>query len=78
MKQTQFEDRNKELWLQLETQLQIVTGPQLKEKTHTSIKLEQDFPAHYRQICHHLALARSRGYSQALVNRLEQLVLTAH
>ena len=37
-----------------------------------------DFPAHYRTICRHLAVARSRGYSPVLRRRLEQLVQRGH
>lgn len=35
-------------------------------------------PAHYRQACHHLALARERHYPPALVERLNRLVVQAH
>ena len=37
-----------------------------------------DFPRQYRQLCYHLALARSRLYSQHLIDRLGNLVLRAH
>lgn len=39
---------------------------------------DADFPARYRQICQHLALARDRGYSPQLVGRLHHLVLRGH
>ncbi len=35
-------------------------------------------PAAYRQLCHHLAVARERQYSPALVDRLQQLALGLH
>jgi len=38
----------------------------------------EQLPQRYREICHHLALARDRHYSSTLVERLEQLVLTGH
>lgn len=37
-----------------------------------------EVPRRYREICHHLALARDRHYSTALVGRLERLVLAGH
>jgi len=37
-----------------------------------------EFPALYRQICHHLALGRDRGYSSHLVARLNRMVLRGH
>jgi uncharacterized membrane protein SpoIIM required for sporulation len=39
---------------------------------------EFDFPAALRQLNHHLALARSRHYSQGLIHHLEQLALAGH
>lgn len=37
-----------------------------------------ELPARYREICHHLALARDRQYSSMLIVRLERLVLEGH
>lgn len=37
-----------------------------------------EVPRRYREICHHLALARDRHYSTALVGRLERLMLAGH
>lgn len=37
-----------------------------------------DFPAVYRRICHHLALARGRGYSHEVTERLQRLVQRGH
>jgi len=37
-----------------------------------------EVPRRYREVCHHLALARDRHYSTALVRRLERLVLAGH
>ncbi len=34
-----------------------------------------DYPHAYRQLCHHLALARARGYSQPLIERLNRLTI---
>ena len=38
----------------------------------------EEVPAAYRRLCHHLAVARERHYSPALVARLQQLVLRLH
>ncbi|WLT31945.1 stage II sporulation protein M [Geothrix sp. PMB-07] len=38
----------------------------------------EDAPSSYRQLCHHLAVARERHYSPALVERLQQLALRVH
>jgi len=39
---------------------------------------ESDLPHRYRTLCQHLALARDRQYSPALVERLNRLVIRAH
>ena len=38
----------------------------------------EQVPPAYRQLCHHLAVARERYYSPALVDRLQQLALALH
>ncbi|PCK08647.1 MAG: hypothetical protein COA42_08210 [Alteromonadaceae bacterium] len=67
MKQQQFEQRYHQDWEQLEQQLE-----------GKSQSLDQDFPSRYRQLCHQLALAKHRRYSQYLLERLNRLVLAAH
>jgi uncharacterized membrane protein SpoIIM required for sporulation len=37
-----------------------------------------DMPHYYRQLCHHLSLAKSRLYSPALIERLNDLVTRGH
>jgi uncharacterized membrane protein SpoIIM required for sporulation len=37
-----------------------------------------EFPAAYRRLCYHLALARSRGYSRAITDRLQRIVQQGH
>lgn len=37
-----------------------------------------DFPSAYRRVCHHLALARGRGYSHDVTDRLQRLVQQGH
>ncbi len=44
--------------------------------------LQQDqaleFPPSYRRVCHHLALARGRGYSHEVTERLQRIVQQGH
>ena len=78
MKQEQFIQHYQALWQQLEAWLDY----QVTTKTERArLKLEEptlDFPQTYRQVCHHLALAQSRLYSPALIERLNQLVIRGH
>lgn len=41
-------------------------------------EIRRQFPALYRQICHHLSLARARQYSLGLQQRLNRLALDGH
>ena len=77
MKQTEFEQKYRPLWENLERALGIVAT----DEAFRRLKVNQqgdDFPENYRLICHHLSLARSRHYSPVLVARLEKLVKYAH
>ncbi|WP_028452583.1 stage II sporulation protein M [Chitinilyticum aquatile] len=65
MKQKLFEARYADLWQSIELSLQAKAPA-------------NDFPERYRALCHTLALARQRGYSPSLVERLNQLALQAH
>ncbi|WP_028455190.1 stage II sporulation protein M [Chitinilyticum litopenaei] len=65
MKQKLFEARHRALWASIEQSLAA--------KSPAS-----DFPERYRTLCHTLALARQRGYSPSLIERLNQLALAAH
>lgn len=66
MKQKQFEHAHAAFWQQLEQSL--------ADKKNT----EENFPAMYRQLCQHFALARQRGYSPALTDYLHKLVHEGH
>jgi uncharacterized membrane protein SpoIIM required for sporulation len=44
----------------------------------TRENIGRKFPSMYRQVCHHLALARTRRYSLELQHRLNQRVLDGH
>lgn len=70
MKEKDFEQRYEPLWQQFEAQLEASrqgqSGPQAV------------FPEQYRQLCGHLSLARQRDYSEAMVARLNRLVMQGH
>lgn len=72
MKQSLFEQRNQEQWLAFDKCLE-----QLESNQH-KIASSQNFTLDYRRLCQQLALARERGYSNHLVDRLQQLVLRGH
>lgn len=67
MKQEDFTHKNKPHWQALEKLL--VDKKQAQA---------DDFPRTYRRVCQHLALARSRLYSNHLIEYLNSLVLRAH
>lgn len=65
MKQEPFEKKHTDFWLAMEQSLE--------DKTPNA-----ELPEQYRRVCHHLAIARSRHYSAALCNRLNNLVIAGH
>jgi uncharacterized membrane protein SpoIIM required for sporulation len=71
--QQEFETRYAPTWDRLAAMLEALGT----RKRARAAELEQ-FPHVYRQLCGHLALARERGYSLALVERLNQLMLRGH
>ena len=52
----------------------------LERQPKRTMRQEQalDFPRAYRRLCHHLALARGRGYSHEVTDRLQRLVQQGH
>ncbi|MCK5726060.1 MAG: stage II sporulation protein M [Thiotrichaceae bacterium] len=76
MKQSPFVEKYSPLWLQFEEWLKYQKAPKRLKKTLEEPDI--DVPSVYRQICHHLALSRSRLYSYILIERLNQLVLSGH
>ncbi|WP_119396198.1 stage II sporulation protein M [Salinibius halmophilus] len=65
MKQAQFEQLHRSTW-------------QAQQEAATKKQLPANFGQQHRQICQHLALARARYYSLALITELEQLVQQSH
>ena len=73
MKQRQFEALNASQWQDMETLLdQLEAVRQQAVPDHPAVR---DFPQRYRRICHQHALAIERGYSLALVDRLNSIIL---
>ena len=67
MKQQAFEQLHSEFWQALEEELAT--------KKHS---VDKEFPSQYRALCQHLAVAKSRQYTSALINRLNRLVVSGH
>lgn len=83
MNQEQFIQRHEATWERLEQWLELTENPPKKSPANNNAPWPEaeknyDFPHAYRQVCQHLALARSRLYSQPLIERLSQLVLRGH
>ncbi len=77
MNQEQFIRLHEQEWQQLETWLDAKKTNRKKDaEQHATLGI--DYPYLYRRVCHHLALARSRLYSQQIIERLNRLVLRAH
>ncbi|GAA4651461.1 stage II sporulation protein M [Kistimonas scapharcae] len=77
MKQQDFETRNNPDWVILEHWLSQADSKTSSTTNDSTITAERVVPM-YRQLCHHCALARSRGYSPELVDRLNRLALELH
>jgi len=79
MKQDSFEGRYSESWAQFEGWIAILSaGRRARPGRDTEDAIGREFPARYRQVCHHLSLARARRYSIGLQHRLNKLALDGH
>lgn len=67
MRQQVFESLHRPTWEALEGWL----------NAQATLEIER-VPAAYRQLCHHLTIARERQYSPALIDRLQQLAMRLH
>lgn len=76
MRQQQFEMENQSLWDHITVLMDDLRRPQGKRRL--SLQEQLCFPAHYRQLCSHYALARGRGFSPALIEQLHGMVLRGH
>lgn len=68
MTQSAFERRFAPSWQALESMLVAL-------ETGVAHAEEHSFPERYRALCQQLGLARHRGYSAALIERLNHLAL---
>lgn len=73
MNQDSFERRHAADWARFEAWLS-----QSRRDSAGRAAPAAEIPHLYRRLCHHLALARSRRYGPALVERLHNLVLQGH
>lgn len=80
MKQDVFEAQFSPAWDKFDAWIRVLSGDRRRSaaNSETRATIGQDFPAMYRQVCHHLSLARTRRYSIALQQRLNQLALDGH
>ena len=76
MKQAQFERQFSADWQWLEQQFAVLEKLRPGEAAQDP-RLAR-LPASYRRLCHHQALARERGYSISLIQRLDNLVLRGY
>ncbi|WP_339486293.1 stage II sporulation protein M [Pseudomonas sp. EL_65y_Pfl2_R95] len=73
MKQSQFEVHHQASWKDFAGKLDG-----LEKNGKTDAAHSKGFAADYRRICQQLALAQARGYSNHLIERLQQLALRGH
>lgn len=79
MKQEAFEARYSGSWSRFEEWISIMaSGNRALVNSGERDNIAREFPAAYRQVCHHLALARARRYSVGLQQRLNKLALDGH
>lgn len=72
MRQAHFERLHRPGWSAFQHSLLAL------EKGRRQDAAADRFPADYRRLCHHLALAESRGYSRQLVDELRNLATRGH
>lgn len=80
LRQERFVARYRDEWREFEEWLQQRGElPQSRWSGRPWLGLrDEDVPLRYRRICQHLALARRRGYSPSVTNRLQDLMQRGH
>lgn len=76
MKQSFFETSHSDLWHEFEEQLVIFET--FKTRRTVESKEREQFIDNFELVSKHLALAKTRGYSLALVDQLNELVTRGH
>jgi uncharacterized membrane protein SpoIIM required for sporulation len=74
MSQEEFVTKHEQSWRRFEIILDAIESKRKKD-VMTGV---EDFPYLYRQICHHLDLARNRNYGSKLTDKLNTLALRGH
>ena len=77
MRQDRFIARHDADWIALATWLDQADRRKRDAGAESSLR-DSDVPQRYRRLCQQLALARRRGYSPMLIERLAQLVERTH
>jgi len=77
MKQHQFVSQHALFWDEMANLLSTNNAP-TKQPPIALASIHHDFPTQFRKLCHHLSVARSRGYSHSLTQRLENLVFAGY
>ncbi len=81
IKQEPFVSRYESQWQHFEHWIEFQQNPAQWKKKHgddTKPPVLDDLPQQYRQICHHLAMAKTRMYSPLLISRLNRIVVQGH
>ena len=79
MRQERFERRYRDRWSQFEEWVAVLSARHKRSVSHDRRRqIGREFPARYREICHHLAISRARRYSVGLQSRLNKLALDGH
>jgi uncharacterized membrane protein SpoIIM required for sporulation len=76
MRQQQFENEHNAFWNEMDRLIGDLERPNYKRRLSRASRLK--YPAQYRCLCQHYALARSRRFSPALLDHLHNLVLRGH
>ncbi len=82
IKQEPFVNRYQAQWQHFENWIDYQQNPRLWKKQHGEHSepppVIDDLPHQYRQICHHLAMVKTRMYSPLLIDRLNRMVVHGH
>jgi uncharacterized membrane protein SpoIIM required for sporulation len=78
MRQEQFEARFAARWDAFDRWLVFTRLPRRQRAKQQAPFGDEDMAPRYREICQHLALARSRDYGPAVTERLHRLALEGH
>lgn len=79
MRESVFVNKYQSEWEQVKYYLEYHRQGKKSRARMTSPALsDEDYPAHYRRLCNQLALAKTRDFSQSVVEQLNHLVVEGH